>query len=85
MRTALLLLLCACATTSRYEESASCPGRMSEEQHRSGVVRCTALCSSYARDFSAFDENCKCWCAPNLPRGGYRPQPKKQAPITDQM
>ncbi|TAL42474.1 MAG: hypothetical protein EPN91_08825 [Salinibacterium sp.] len=66
MRPALaLLLMLGCATVrSTYEESSECPVVMTEEQHASGVVRCRALCSSYARDFSSYDTDCKCRCRP---------------------
>ncbi len=76
-----LSLLVSCASSARYayEESESCPVAMTEEQHESGVVRCRAMCSSYARDFAEFDAECKCRCAP--PGGGYRAKPgQKPAP-----
>lgn len=82
----LLVLLTSCATTSRYayEELDSCPARMTPEQRLSGVVRCRAMCSSYARDFAEFTDECGCFCAPAPGQGGYRPQARK-APITDRM
>lgn len=75
---AFVLLSLSCATTSNpysYEEMAQCPPSMDEEQHESGVVRCRAMCSSYAREFAEFDHECKCRCAPPA-GGGYRPQAK---------
>ena len=69
MKHALILSLLAagCATvpvadTNSYEELQSCPSQMTESQARSGIVRCTALCSSYARDFASFGLDCKCYC-----------------------
>jgi hypothetical protein len=78
MRTLMLMLLttAACATTSNpysYEEMSSCPPSMDAEEHQSGVVRCRAMCSSYAREFAEYDHECKCRCAPAA-GGGYRPQ-----------
>lgn len=66
----LFLAVSACATTQAstnpndYQESQTCPTVMSEEGHLSGVVRCRAMCSSYARDFAEYTDDCKCWCAP---------------------
>jgi hypothetical protein len=72
------LLAVSCATTNpyAYDEADACPPNMSEEQHESGVVRCRAMCSSYAREFAEFDAECKCRCAPAT-GGGYRPQVRK--------
>jgi hypothetical protein len=51
---------------------------MTAEEHASGVVRCRAMCSSYARDFDNYSAaTCKCFCKPE--RGA------KKAPITNQM
>jgi hypothetical protein len=78
----------SCATTSStgYAEAESCPAAMSEEQRDSGRVRCTAMCSSYARDFASFDDDCKCRCAPAV-GGGYRPKTQKsfKTPFNNQM
>ena len=84
---ALALLAVSCATTpsTGYEELASCPAAMDDEQRASGAVRCRAMCSSYARDFSSFDDDCKCRCMPAY-GGGYRPQPQKRSPpVTDRL
>ncbi len=71
----------ACATVKQnpyaYQELDSCPASMSEEQHYSGVVRCRAMCSSYARDFAEFTADCRCWCAPSSPGGRYQAKPKR--------
>jgi hypothetical protein len=78
----VVLLSVGCATTSNpyaYNEMESCPSAMSDEQHMSGVVRCRALCSSYARDFAEYTPDCKCWCAPASGPGGYRAKPRQQA------
>jgi len=81
----LLLAACATVTSSSYEEMTQCPAAMTEEQHASGVVRCTAMCSSYARDFAEYDStDCKCRCMPAY-GGGYKPQPQKKSPVTDRM
>lgn len=83
---AFLLVGCATAPTPYgYEEMSSCPAAMDAEQKESGVVRCRAMCSSYARDFATYDDDCKCRCAPQF-QGGYRPQQKQQkVPQTNQM
>ena len=69
----ILIMLClvsACATVGSntnpyaYEEAPSCPARMDSQQFESGLVRCRALCSSYARDVDRFDKDCKCYCKP---------------------
>ena len=75
------VVLVSCATTGayRYEESESCPANMDEKGHASGAVRCAAMCSSYARNFAEYTDDCKCFCAP-ASGSGYRPQ---QAPAKD--
>jgi hypothetical protein len=82
---ALLSMLLSCASSNQYaySEMDSCPSSMTEEQHESGVVRCRAMCSSYARDFAEFDAECKCRCAPGAGAGGYRAKPKQSRPWTD--
>jgi hypothetical protein len=72
------LLLLSCAPTNRYAyaEMDACPAPMSEEQHESGVVRCRAMCSSYARDFGEFDSDCKCRCGPS--GGGQYQKPSQK-------
>jgi hypothetical protein len=79
-----LLLMVSCARVNKYayEELDGCPAPMSEEQHESGVVRCRALCSSYARDFAEFDADCKCRCAPSG-GGGYRAKPRLPQPSAE--
>lgn len=74
----VLILVAGCATTSKYsyEELESCPTFMNEQQHLSGVVRCRALCSSYARDFAEYGDDCRCWCAP--PPGVRKPSQQPQ-------
>jgi hypothetical protein len=79
-----VLAVCSCATTKQnqyaYEEMDSCPSQMTEQQHYSGVVRCRALCSSYARDFVQFGDDCKCFCAPPGGLQRHRPQPASPNP-----
>jgi hypothetical protein len=80
MRSALLVCLLACSCVKRYaayEEASECPMSMTEEQRDSGRVRCIAMCSSYARDFYEFDEECKCRC---MPASGYLPSQKRVQP-----
>lgn len=79
----LLALLNGCATTS-YAEAESCPVSMDEQQQHSGVVRCTALCSSWGRDFEAFGDDCKCYCRGPV-GSSYRPQKKHNLPPTNQL
>lgn len=73
-----LLMSCA-ASQYAFHEAETCPVSMTEDQKASGRVRCAALCSSYARDFASFDDDCKCRCAPQF-GGGYRPN-AKPAPL----
>lgn len=69
-----VFLLAGCATVGQGGyEAEQCPAVMTPAQKESGVVRCRAMCSSYARDFSSFDDDCKCRCKPAV-GGGYRPQ-----------
>ncbi len=65
----MVMLLVSCATApvtspSSYEELATCPSTMTQEQASSGAVRCQALCASYGRDYADFDSACRCVCAP---------------------
>lgn len=76
----LAFLSCATVAPSTYEEADACPVPMTEEQRASGAVRCRAMCSSYARDFAAFEDDCKCRCQPAR-GGGYRPQAKPKARV----
>lgn len=82
----LLSLSTGCATVKQnpyaYHELESCPASMTEEQHRSGVVRCRAMCSSYSRDFAEFTADCRCWCAPSS-QGRFQAKPK-QPPVERQ-
>lgn len=77
-----VVLLVSCASPARYayQETEMCPAVMSEQEHNSGVVRCRAMCSSYARDFAEFGSDCRCRCAP-AGGGGYLvkpPQPRQE-------
>lgn len=76
------ILGAACATVSpyAYDEAAECPAHMTSEGHESGVVRCRAMCSSYARDFADYTSDCKCWCAPAS--GSHRAAPTYTNPMT---
>lgn len=78
LKLAAVLMTLSCATSSRYgySELADCPARMDEEQHMSGVVRCRAMCSSYARDFAEYGADCKCRCV--APGNSGRPPPVTQ-------
>lgn len=62
----LVGLLMACATVPanryQYQEMQACPAVMDDEMRESGAVRCRALCSSYAKDFASYDDDCKCRC-----------------------
>lgn len=64
-----VLMLASCATVGpnpyAYEEAASCPRGMTEDEHLSGTVRCRALCSSYGRDFDQYGKDCRCFCRPS--------------------
>lgn len=81
----VVLLWSACATGNRYAyaEMEACPASMSEGEHESGVVRCRAMCSSYARDFAEYDDHCNCRCAPGANGGGYRPSSPKAKTFTE--
>jgi len=58
-----VLMLAACATIPAGDEP-PCPYPMSEDQLRSGVMQCRALCSSWGRDIDHFRTDCKCVCRP---------------------
>lgn len=68
-----VLVITSCATNQyAFSELNSCPAVMDSQQYQSGVVRCRAECSSYARDFYLYSEkDCKCYCQPAM-GGGYR-------------
>jgi len=78
MKRLLLILFslasCAAIHPSGYEEAETCPSPMTQSQAESGIVRCRALCSSYARDFAGFGLDCKCYCRGSAGQGGYVPQ-----------
>ena len=79
MKYLMLLLVVSCVTSggevreanaSSWEEAASCPSNMSNEQKASGSVRCRAMCASYGRGFELFDSECRCICAPERGKPG---------------
>jgi len=69
----ILFSLASCAAIRPYDDSAACPSPMTDEMRLSGVVRCRAMCSSEGRNFSSFDDDCKCRCARGY-GGGYLPR-----------
>lgn len=80
----LVFLLMGCVRNFSFETMEFCPAHMTEEQERSGYIRCRALCSSYGRDVYKFDEECKCRC---LPANGARSPsfvPAPKPPQTNQ-
>lgn len=66
----VLFSLASCAAVQSRPEAEVCPSPMSNAQYMSGAMQCRALCSSYGRDYEAFDLQCRCICQPEK-RGAY--------------